>query len=302
MDDVRCQDILENLCDGLYFVDRDRRITFWNKAAEKITGFRSFEVVGLCCSDNLLAHVNDEGSLLCLGLCPLAKTIEDGVMREAEVYLRHKDGYRVPVFIRVSPILDSYGKIIGAFEVFNDNTTKRDLISRLNQFRHLSLVDPLTDLANRRYTEIHLQGKIKEMSDYGRSLFGVIFLDIDHFKKVNDKYGHDVGDEVLKMVSKTLKKGVDGTGLVGRWGGEEFIAVIEAHDIYMIQSVAGRLCALVERSSLLNNGDLVSVTVSVGATMAVPGDTVDSLVKRADKLMFQSKKLGRNRVSVNLEA
>jgi len=300
MNDQSCQDILENLYDGLYFVDRDRRITFWNRGAEKITGFRNYEAVGSYCSDNLLAHVDSEGSLLCLGLCPLAKTIEDGIMREAEVYLRHKGGYRVPVFIRVSPIRDLNGKIIGTVEIFNDNSSKRDLVSQIDQLRALSLVDPLTGLANRRYAEIHLQGKLKEMSDYS-SLFGVLFLDIDHFKNVNDKHGHDVGDEVLKMVSMTLKKGVNGTGLVCRWGGEEFIAAVPADDIFMLQSVAGKLRALVERSCFSYGQHVVSVTVSVGATLAVPGDTVDSMVKRADELMFQSKKMGRNRVSVKLE-
>lgn len=301
MNDQHCQDILKNLYDGLYFVDRDRKITFWNKGAEKITGFKNTEVVGSYCWDNLLAHVDSEGSLLCLGMCPLAKTIEDGIMREAEVFLRHKGGYRVPVFIRVSPLRDLDGKVIGAIEVFNDNSHKIDLVSQIGQLRALSLLDTLTGLANRRYAEAHLQGKIKEMSDCGCPFFGVLFMDIDHFKKVNDKHGHDVGDEVLKMVSMTLKRGVNGTGLVCRWGGEEFIAIIPAVDISMLKSVAGRLRALVEQSRFSNGQHIVSVTVSAGATMAIPGDTVDSVVKRADALMFQSKKQGRNRVSVKLD-
>ncbi|OPX90589.1 MAG: Response regulator PleD [Pelotomaculum sp. PtaB.Bin013] len=219
-------------------------------------------------------------------------------MREAEVFLRHKGGFRVPVFIRVSPIRDSDGKITGAIEIFNDNSPKIDLIQQIDQLRELSLLDPLTRLANRRYAEIHLQGKIKEMSDCGCPFFGVLFLDIDHFKKVNDEHGHDVGDEVLKMVSMTIKRGVNGKGQVCRWGGEEFIVVIPAGDIYMLQSVAGSLRALVEQSCYSDGRHEVSVTVSVGATMAVSGDTVESVVKRADALMFQSKKMGRNRVSI----
>ncbi|MCG9969568.1 sensor domain-containing diguanylate cyclase [Pelotomaculum terephthalicicum JT] len=298
MDVQNCQDILENLYDGLYIVDRKRKITFWNKGAEKITGFKSAEVVGSYCWQNLLTHVDSKGTLLCKGMCPLAKTIEDGVMREAEVFLRHKGGYRVPVFIRISPLRDLNGKITGAIEIFNDNSPKIDLVQQIEQLRELSLLDQLTGLANRRYAEIHLQGKIKEMSDCGCSFFGVIFLDIDHFKKVNDEHGHDVGDEVLKMVSMTLKRGVNGKGLVCRWGGEEFIVVIPAGDIYMLQSIAGSLRALVEQSRYSNGRHVVSVTVSAGATMAVPGDTVDSMVKRADALMFRSKKMGRNRVSV----
>lgn len=301
MDVQGCRDILENLYDGLYIVDRERKITFWNKGAEKITGFKNTEVVGSYCWNNLLVHVDKEGSLLCLGMCPLAKTIDDGIMREVEVFFRHKEGYRVPVNIRVSPIRNLNGRITGAIEIFNDNSHKINLVDQIEQLRALSLLDPLTGLANRRYVEIHLKGKIKEMSDCGYSLFGVIFLDIDHFKNVNDKHGHDVGDEVLKMVSMTLKRGVNGTGLACRWGGEEFIAVIPVSDVYTLQLVAEILRVLVERSNFSSGQHVVSVTVSAGATMAVPGDTVDSIVKRADKLMFQSKKLGRNRVSVTLE-
>jgi len=301
MDAQSCQDILENLYDGLYIVDRDRKITFWNKGAEKITGFKNAEMIGSYCWDNMLTHVDSEGSFLCLGTCPLAQTIDDGMTREAEVFLRHKEGYRVPVFIRVSPIRDLNGKITGAVEIFNDNSSKIDLINQIDQLQALSMLDSLTGLANRRYAEIHLQGKIKEMSDCGCSFFGVLFIDIDDFKKVNDKHGHDVGDEVLKMVSMTLKRGVNGTGLVCRWGGEEFVVVVPVGDIHMLQSVAERLRILVKRSCFSNGQHVVSVTVSAGATMAVPGDTVDSVVKRADKLMFQSKKLGKNRVSVKLE-
>lgn len=299
MDTYVCQDILENLYDGLYIVDKERKITFWNKAAEKMTGFQKTEIVGSYCWNNLLAHVDGNGSSLCTHLCPLAKTIKDGIMREAEIFLRHKSGHRIPVFVRVSPLRDINGNITGAIEVFNDNSPKIDLVNQIEQLQALSLLDTLTGLANRRYAEIHLQGKVKELSDYRCTFFGVLFIDIDNFKKVNDLYGHDVGDEVLRMVSKTLNRGINGSGLVCRWGGEEFIAVIPAGDLYIIQSVANRLRALVEQSCLANSQDKISVTISVGATLAVPGDTMESVVKRADKLMLQSKKLGKNRVSVN---
>lgn len=94
------------------------------------------------------------------------------------------------------------------------------------------------------------------------------------------------------------QRGVNGNGLVCRWGGEEFIAVIPASALNTLESGAGRLRALVEQSCLSHSQYTVSVTISVGATLAVPGDTVESVVRRADKLMLQSKKLGKNRVSV----
>jgi PAS domain S-box-containing protein len=116
--------LLDNLYDGVYFVDRDRRITYWNRAAEELTGFSADEVVGRCCFDNLLNHTDHCGEQLCHGRCPLHFTIEDGVSREADVFLCHKQGHRVSVSVRAAPIYDDQGCIVGAIEIFSDNTAK----------------------------------------------------------------------------------------------------------------------------------------------------------------------------------
>jgi len=97
-------DLLENIQEGVYFTDLDRRITFWNKAAEKITGYKAKNVIGVRCRDNILQHVDDTGLGLCQSLCPLAATMRDGKGREMEAYLHHKKGHRVPVRIRATPL------------------------------------------------------------------------------------------------------------------------------------------------------------------------------------------------------
>ncbi|HEY6837725.1 MAG TPA: PAS domain S-box protein, partial [Geobacteraceae bacterium] len=116
--------LLDNLYDGVYFVDRDRLITYWNKGAERISGYTAEEVMGKSCKDSLLVHMDDKGTILCLAGCPLAATMEDRKERRAEVYLHHKDGHRVPVVVRVAPIPDRAGKIIGAVEIFSENSTR----------------------------------------------------------------------------------------------------------------------------------------------------------------------------------
>ena len=113
--------ILDEIQDGVYFLDTDRRITYWNRGAERITGFKSDEVLGRCCSDNILMHVDHAGLQLCKGHCPAARTIADGSFQEDEVFLHHKQGHRVPVRVRTSPVRDEAGGIIGAVEIFNDN-------------------------------------------------------------------------------------------------------------------------------------------------------------------------------------
>ncbi len=215
---------------------------------------------------------------------------------KAEVHLSHKDGHRVPVLVRATPFINGKGKIVGAVEIFSDNTDKITALQLVEELQRKVFLDPLTDLANRRYVEMNLQGKADEMSRYGWQ-FGVIMMDIDHFKDVNDRYGHDIGDEALKMVARTLLHSSRSSDLVGRWGGEEFIAVITNTNVQKVHAIAERYRSLVEQSGLPLGDDTISVTISAGATMAAPGESLETVIKRADKLLYASKDAGRNRVT-----
>ncbi len=142
--------IVDSLHDGLYFVNKDRIITYWNKAAEQISGFTANEVVGRSCSDNILTHIDKEGNSLCHGMCPLAKTIADGKSRETEIYMHHKDGHRVPVSVRVSTLTDANGNVIGGIELFTDISNHEANKQRIKELEKLALIDNLTQLANRK--------------------------------------------------------------------------------------------------------------------------------------------------------
>ena len=290
--------ILDSLQDGVYFVDMNRRITYWNKGAERITGYESSEAVGISCSDNLLVHIDDKGVNLCKAGCPMAQTLMDGLERETEAYLQHKDGHRLPVILRVSPLRDSSGCIVGAVETFSDNSSKAALLQRIDQLQKESLVDPLTGLANRRCIDMKLQSRIDEMQRYGWPC-GVLFLDIDNFKIVNDTYGHNVGDGVLMMVARTLSSNLRAHDLLGRYGGEEFVAIITHVDMAQLHTFADRLRLLVEKSSHDTEYGSIRATVSIGATVLRPEDTVETAITRADLFMYNSKISGRNRVSLD---
>jgi len=289
--------ILDNLYDGVYFVDRDRKITYWNKGAERITGYPAAEVVGSHCFDNILMHVDSQGTLLCNELCPLAATMLGGVERTADVYLRHKDGHRVSVNIRTSPLRNERGEITGGVEVFTDNSLKLSAIARMEAFEKLAYLDPLTGTANRRYAEITLHARHEEFQRYGWP-FGVVFIDIDRFKSVNDECGHAAGDAVLKMVAKTLMNSARSFDVVARWGGDEFIAVIANVEKEQLIAAANRFRTLVEQSSRVP-GPVQQVTISVGATLARSDDTETTVLERADRFMYESKSKGKNRVTTD---
>ena len=217
-DDTPYKSCLDNLYDGVYFLDPNRKITYWNKAAERLTGYRADEVLGTCCKDNVLMHVDAGGICLCDRSCPAAETLADGQLRQADVFLHHKDGHRIPVSVRVAPIHGTNNEIMGAIQIFSDDSPKAAMAQRIEELRKLALYDPLTGLGNRRYGEMFLQTRFEEMRRYDWP-FGIFFIDIDHFKRVNDVHGHDVGDKVLAMVAKTLAANVRSFDVVTRWGG-----------------------------------------------------------------------------------
>lgn len=289
--------LLDSLFDGVYFVDTERQITYWNQGAENLTGYSASESVGRSCFDNFLAHVDGKGCALCTGGCPLSKTIEDGERREAEVFLRHKLGHRVPVCVRVAPIRSESGKILGAVEVFSDVTAKEQAERRVRELESMAFLDSLTSLPNRRYTELKVKQAVEEWEQFGRA-FGLLLLDIDHFKQVNDVSGHEAGDAVLKAVSGTLAKSLRKTDLVGRWGGEEFLGLLPDVSAAQLRYLAERCRVLAENSRAMVENKPISVTISIGATIVAKGDSAESVIKRADRLMYLSKSRGRNQTTI----
>jgi diguanylate cyclase (GGDEF)-like protein/PAS domain S-box-containing protein len=292
------KEIIDNLYDGVYLVDRERVITYWNKGAERITGYTGQRVVGHSCRENLLNHVSVDGVQLCQSHCPLAACMEDGKVREAEVFLHHIDGHRMPVWIRAAPLRDEDGNIVGAMETFNTDRDLRFIRKELDELRQNLQTDALTGIGNRQYLEGRLRAVIAEYKGYTPAA-GLLFIDIDHFKEFNDRYGHEVGDKVLHMVAATLIHNMRKTDIVGRWGGEEFVAILyNVNSQEALALTANKLRHLVRYSHLDIDEACLMVTISIGATLLLADDTPESILKRADELMYQSKQAGRNRVSV----
>ena len=289
--------ILENLHDGLYFVDRDRTITYWNNAAEQISGFTAVEVVGSSCSNNILTHVDSDGNKLCTGMCPLAATISDGKPHEAEIYMHHKDGHRIPVSVRVSTLTDRDNNIIGGIALFTDISNQATNELRVKELEKLALLDNLTQLANRNYIEREIQSRFEEKKRFNMP-FGILFIDIDHFKKFNDTYGHNVGDDVLKFVANTFVANARSFDIYGRWGGEEFIGIIRNINGKELERLGNRLLSMIENSYIIYENKKLYVTISIGATLVNENDTTDTLIKRADALLYKSKAAGRNCLTI----
>lgn len=288
--------LLRNLSDGVYFVDRHRVVQYWNLAAERISGYSEAEVVGKSCMDDILVHVDTAGTSLCKGRCPLAATMADGQERINRVYLRHKEGHRLPVRVSTAAIRDDSGSIVGGVETFHDDSAMVAALEEVEHLTELSLICPLTSLGNRRYCEETLARRLAE-AQRNQTLCGFMLFDVDHFKNINDRYGHPAGDIVLKMVARTLQSDLRPYDFAGRWGGEEFLLIMPNLKPMELESVAERLRVLVERASRKLSENRLTVTVSGGATLSGIDDTPASVVARIDTLLYDSKRNGRNRIT-----
>jgi diguanylate cyclase (GGDEF)-like protein/PAS domain S-box-containing protein len=280
--------LLEAMSEGVYAVDPERRITYWNSAAEQLTGYQAEEVVGQLCRGNLLNHVDDAGTQLCRADCPLVLTMRDGQAREARLFLHHRAGHRVPVAVRVAALRSPDGAMVGAVAVFHDDSGYRAVTERLEVAEREADTDALTGIANRRMLQRAIELRRYEHQRYQRC-YAVIFVDVDDFKHVNERYGHDVGDEVLRLVAATLRRFTRPSDTAGRWGGDEFLLVAPVTDRDHAVAMAERCRRLVASSCALHDQDRVAVTVTAGVAVARPDESSRELVNRASLAMLDAK-------------
>ena len=208
--------------------------------------------------------------------------------------VQQKKGPWVEVELQTLPLKDQQGNVQGVAEIFRDaSRSKRNA----PQFRELKLAasrDALTGVANRGELEKHLRGLFEEYVPSESDSFSVIFLDIDHFKAINDNYGHSIGDRVLVAVARMMQSELYSGELVARYGGEEFVVLCPATDHDSAIRKAERL-----RTTLaeMNIGEKprVNVTASLGVSQVEAGDSPDDLIHRADTALYNAKEGGRNR-------
>ncbi len=163
-----------------------------------------------------------------------------------------------------------------------------------NNLEKSASIDALTGLLNRRTIESYIDRSIRKARGEG-SDFSVLMCDIDNFKKVNDTYGHDCGDQVLVNIANIIKSEVRPDDAVFRWGGEEIFIVVNGGE-YIAKAVAERCRKAIEESSVSYNGKDISVTITIGGATHYQGASRDDLINRADKHLYEGKQNGKNQV------
>ena len=275
--------IIDTVGDGIYCVDTERRIIFWNKAAERITGYSAEEMIGKQCFESKLDHIDRSGRPLCDLLCPLVGTIFDGKPRQEKVMLRHKDGHRVPVNVNTFPLEDN-AVTIGAMEIFRDclpPVYDGDFVQALAQSM---MHDELTGLPNRTYLNNFLSYKLRENKNFTHS-FVIAFAMIENFRELEQNLGVSEMQRISKRIGEKLKKRARHNDLIGRWSEDSYLGVFSG-SVREDERIIGEklLLWLEEINCELPEGS--GIRVSVGVTAVRPDDTLDTMIERADKNMY----------------
>ncbi|MEG3766558.1 diguanylate cyclase [Alteromonas sp. 14N.309.X.WAT.G.H12] len=300
-------DLLSSIEVGIVVLDREFRIEVWNQFMENHADKLPSEVIGKSLF-SLFPEIEEQW------LKSKAEPVFNlntpvFIIWEQRPYLFKfassrpitSDASHMFQNVTMFPLLSPDGTIqrlcLLVYDV-TDEALRKLRIERLNdELKHMSRIDGLTGLYNRRYWQEQFDREYKlACRKQGRK--SVMMLDIDHFKKVNDTYGHQAGDEVIRVLARVIQKSIRETDLAGRYGGEEFSIVLEDSDVDNAQKVGERIRRLAEAMSVEHEGHQIKFTVSIGVCEYTP-EIASSIawLDYADKALYLSKKSGRNRVT-----
>jgi len=302
--------LMQHLVVPTFVINAKREVTIWNHACERLTGIPASEVLGTsnhwsafydepryCLADLLaLDRSQDMGDLYTTHTSPAP----GGAGLRAENWCTMpRAGTRLYLAIDAGPIFDDQGNLIAVVETLRDMTAHKEAQMVLE---NLATHDSLTNLANRRSFDEHLKTEwLRAQRD--QLPISMIVADIDYFKRYNDYFGHQQGDECLRHVASIIHQTVmRPADVVARYGGEEFAIIMPNTNLKGAQSVADRICHWINESRLPHPTSEISdhVTVSMGVATLVPaqGQSSDALFAAADSALYAAKDGGRNRVGI----
>jgi len=304
-------DIVTNLLTvGIVVVDRRFSVVMWNRFMELNSNVRSEEVLGKNLFE-VFPELNKNWLEKKIRSCIVLKTASHSSWQQRPYLFRFKastmmaqDNEFMYQNATIFPVRESSGQVEGACIAIQDVTelaeAKRLLDLSLDQALDLeesNQRDSLTGVYNRRYFDEQITQEILTSRRHNRPL-ALAMIDIDHFKSINDKYGHAGGDAVLRTFAAKLRDMLRGSDSVCRYGGEEFALILPHISLENAGALMERLRKSVESSPVeIENGEIVQVRMSVGVASLRDGMTPGSFVKIVDDLLYESKRAGRNRVT-----
>jgi diguanylate cyclase (GGDEF)-like protein len=286
--------LLENMHDGVLFVDAQLKITLWNRAAERLTGIAPPSILQRQWVPELVEMRDERGKAIGEENCPVFEAMRSGSQTLRRLKIRGRNRTKAAIDIQVSPLLGPDGAARGAAVVLHDASSKITLEERVQSLYVKATRDALTKCANRAefdrvlplFVATHLEQSVP---------CSMIMCDIDHFKGINDTFGHQAGDEALTCFGSLLRRHARAGDLVARYGGEEFVLLCADCDNATATRRAEtlRMNVAEQPQRVLSNR---CITASFGVTEVQPGDNPETFLRRADRALLQAKDNGRNMV------
>jgi diguanylate cyclase (GGDEF)-like protein/PAS domain S-box-containing protein len=284
--------LAENLPGIVYrvFIRENARVTLFNKLGQELTGYKDEELKeGEVCAMESKILQEDRPKVIAKVLHATLNHVPFTV----EYRFIRKDGSIRYFLEKGTPLYGKDGNPLYIDGVIFDITEYKQAEMEL---KRLATIDYLTGVFNRTTFKELIEREIERAQRYNKPL-SMIMFDIDHFKKVNDTYGHSVGDYVLKTLAKIVREAIRKIDYLVRWGGEEFLIILPENNLDKAQTLAERIRQIIEHYTFDNVG---KVTVSLGVAEFKEGDTEDTLINNSDSAMLKAKRKGRNRVEVHI--
>ncbi len=288
----RC--MIEHLREGVILVDRHLRVTLWNRAAELLTGIRGAGMLNnkwlpsqIDLKDRFEKNIEDR-------LCPVAEAIKKAEQKLIAATVTGRGGRQIAIDLHAVPVLGHDMIVHGAAIFLHDLSSQVDLEQQVLTLYAHATRDQLTGVANRAHFERSLDARLKEFVGKG-TICSLIVADIDFFKKINDEFGHHVGDHALMSFAKLLQQNTRVEDLVARYGGEEFVIICPDCRVEHAVDRAEEIRTALEQTPMaVINGKCLSA--SFGVTEFQPNDSATTAFVRADQALLNAKENGRNQV------
>lgn len=287
---IELNQIFNTAADAMCVIDRDSNVLKINETFSKLFGLKKKQ------ADNKKCFELIPGTECHSPGCPLKKIIAGESFHEHDVEKKTADGSILSCIMSASAFRDPGGEFYGMVLNFKDITYRKQLEEKL---RELATTDGLTKIFNRRHFIELSNREFDRAKRYGNTL-AMLMLDVDHFKSVNDTYGHDIGDEALILLAETVKSMLRNVDIFGRIGGEEFAALLPDTDLNGARITAEKLRQAIENACIPTSKGPIRFSISVGVALVTESlKNINDLLKAADEALYRAKENGRNRVEVS---
>lgn len=293
MPNLNYDNTIENLYKGLLYVDREMRITYWNKNAEIITGYSHSEVLDkiyskefICPTDSDEKRYYDDSNLF-------TSTLLKGTIKQFKLLITHKDGHKIPISLIVAPIYDSNDHIVGATQLFTDNRDHLEhLVTASGEYQN-SYFDKITKLPNKINIETSIDSKFNEFRQYNRP-FGMLLFEIDNFDKLSKIYGDEFDENILTTISNLLTKNLRPFDIAGRWSNREFAIVLTNTKEQSVRIIGNQLKDMVENVDFKIGKGSVDITLSISGIIVTPDDSTILLIEKLQDTIEKCILMGGN--------